>query len=102
MVVIRLSRGGSKKRPFYHIVVANSRSPRDGRRIEVLGFYNPVATPNEEKIRLDLDRVNYWIGTGAQTTERVATLIKTHKESSKIDAASPKTMPDIPEGEQAA
>ena len=81
MVVIRLSRGGAKKRPFYHIVVADSRKARDGRNVERLGFYNPRATGGEEKLRLDLDRLNYWVGTGAQVSDRVATLVKEANKS---------------------
>ena len=81
MVVIRLARGGSKNRPFYHIHVADSRSPRDGRFIERLGFFNPVARGQEEPSRIDLERVEYWIGKGAQPSERVATLIKEAKKA---------------------
>jgi len=73
---IRLARGGTKKRPFYRIVVADSRSPRDGRFIEKIGFFNPVAQGQEEKLRLDLDRVNHWVGEGAAVSDRVAKLIK--------------------------
>ncbi|WAJ71236.1 30S ribosomal protein S16 [Catenovulum adriaticum] len=76
MVTIRLSRGGSKKRPFYQVVVADSRSPRDGRFIERIGFFNPIARGQEETLRLDLDRVDHWISQGAQTTDRVKSLIK--------------------------
>lgn len=76
MVTIRLSRGGSKKRPFYHIVVTDSRNKRDGRYIERLGFFNPVAKGNEERLRLDQARVDHWVGQGAQTSERVGKLIK--------------------------
>lgn len=76
MVVIRLSRGGSKKRPFYSIVVQDSRRARDGRFIERVGFFNPVATGNEEKLRVERDRFDYWVGQGAQPSERVASLIK--------------------------
>lgn len=75
MVTIRLSRGGAKKKPFYHIVVTDSRKPRDGRRIEQLGFFNPVAKGSEERLRVDLDRVNYWKGVGAQTSTRVKKLL---------------------------
>ncbi len=78
MVTIRLSRGGAKKRPFYHVVVTDSRSPRDGRFIERIGFFNPVAASNEEKLRLDTERLGYWLGQGAQTSERVAQLVKQH------------------------
>lgn len=77
MVTIRLSRGGAKKRPFYHIVVTDSRNRRDGRYIERLGFYNPVArSENEESLRIDTDRVDHWVKLGAQTSERVAKLLK--------------------------
>jgi small subunit ribosomal protein S16 len=76
MVTIRLARGGSKKRPFYSIVVKDSRSRRDGRFIERLGFFNPVAQSNEEELRLDQERVSYWLSKGAQTSDRVAALIK--------------------------
>ena len=76
MVSIRLSRGGSKKRPFYHIVAADHRKARDGRYIERLGFFNPGAKGNEEPLRLDLERINYWISNGAQASDRVSKLIK--------------------------
>lgn len=75
MVKIRLSRGGAKKQPFYHIVVADSRKARDGRSIERLGFFNPVARGQEERLRLDLDRVEYWTGVGAQVSDRVKSLV---------------------------
>lgn len=75
MVKIRLARGGAKKQPFYHIVVADSRKPRDGRNIERLGFFNPVARGQEERLRLNLERVDYWTGVGAQVTDRVKTLV---------------------------
>jgi small subunit ribosomal protein S16 len=76
MVTIRLTRGGAKKRPFYHVVVTDSRNRRDGRYIERLGFFNPVATGKDEALKLDLERVQYWLGHGAQPSERVAGLIK--------------------------
>ena len=76
MVTIRLARGGSKKRPFYHVVVSDSRRPRDGRYIERVGFYNPRARGQEDSLRLDDARIDYWIGQGAQPSERVASLIK--------------------------
>lgn len=75
MVKIRLARGGAKKRPFYHIVVADARNKRDGRRIERIGFFNPIAKGKEERLRLDLDRVDYWSGVGAQQSERVQNLV---------------------------
>lgn len=76
MVTIRLSRGGSKKRPFYHLNVADSRRARDGRYIERLGFFNPIARGQEERIRIDLDRVNHWVSQGAQLSDRAAQLVK--------------------------
>ncbi|ALG69018.1 30S ribosomal protein S16 [Beggiatoa leptomitoformis] len=76
MVTIRLSRGGSKKRPFYHVVVTDSRSRRDGNYLESIGFYNPVAKEKQESIRLDVSRINYWLSVGAQPSEVVAKLIK--------------------------
>jgi small subunit ribosomal protein S16 len=75
MVKIRLSRGGAKKHPFYHIVVTDSRKARDGRSIERLGFFNPVARGQEQRLRLDLGRVDYWTGVGAQVSDRVQTLV---------------------------
>lgn len=74
MVKIRLSRGGAKKQPYYHIVVTDSRNARDGRNIERLGFFNPVARGQEERLRLDTERVDYWLGQGAQISERVRDL----------------------------
>ncbi len=76
MVSIRLARGGSKKRPFYHVVVSDSRSPRDGRYIERVGFFNPQARGQEEALRLDNERIEYWVSKGAQASERVSSLIK--------------------------
>ena len=76
MVRIRLSRGGSKKRPFFHVVATNSRSSRDGKYIERLGFYNPSASDNEEDIKINLERIKYWESVGAQTSEKVRYLLK--------------------------
>ena len=76
MVTIRLSRGGAKKRPFYHLTVTDSRRSRDGRFIERVGFFNPVARGQEERLRIDADRIEYWQGQGAQLSERVAKLLK--------------------------
>ena len=76
MVSIRLSRGGSKKRPFYHLTVTDSRKSRDGRFIERVGFFNPVARGQEERLRVESERLNYWLSQGAQCSERVAKLIK--------------------------
>ena len=76
MVKVRLTRGGAKKRPFYHIVVTDQRNKRDGRAIERLGFYNPVAQGAEPRLVLDAERVKYWVGVGAQMTDKVAQLYK--------------------------
>ena len=76
MVTIRLARGGSKKRPFYHLTVSDSRNARNGRFIERVGFFNPVARGQEERLRVDSARVAYWQGQGAQLSERVARLVK--------------------------
>ena len=76
MVTIRLSRKGAKKRPFYHIVVTDSRNKRDGRYIEKVGFFNPIASGQEEALRVDRERIDYWVSKGAQTSERVAALLK--------------------------
>ncbi|MEO9946286.1 MAG: 30S ribosomal protein S16 [Paraglaciecola sp.] len=76
MVTIRLQRGGAKKRPFYQVVVADSRRSRDGRFIENIGFFNPTAQGREERLRLDLDRVDHWVGVGAGLSDRVARLVK--------------------------
>lgn len=81
MVVIRLARGGSKKRPFYHLTVADSRNARDGRFIERVGFFNPIARGQEERLRVDLDRVDYWVGKGAQSSDRVAQLLKEYRKA---------------------
>lgn len=76
MVVIRLARGGSKKRPFYNVVAADSRNRRDGRFIERVGFYNPMAPEGVEGLRIAMDRVTYWTENGAQMSETVARLVK--------------------------
>ena len=79
MVTIRLARGGAKKRPFYHIVVTDSRNSRDGRYLERVGFFNPIAKGQEVKLHIDTDRVDHWLGQGAKTSERVAKLIEQNK-----------------------
>lgn len=76
MVKIRLTRGGAKKRPFYHVVVTDQRNKRDGRYIERVGFFNPIATGGEEPLSLDMDRIAHWQAQGAQTSERVLELMK--------------------------
>ena len=85
MVKIRLTRGGAKKRPFYHIIVTDSRSARDGRNIERVGFYNPVAQGQEKRVELNLDRVKYWVDNGAQLTDKVRNL---YKEAAKAQASA--------------
>jgi small subunit ribosomal protein S16 len=76
MVTIRLSRGGAKKRPFYNIVVTDSRNRRDGRYIERIGFFNPMAKGQEVRLNIAKERVDYWLSKGAQTSERVGKLLK--------------------------
>lgn len=86
MVTIRLARGGAKKRPFYHLVVTDSRNSRDGRFIERLGYYNPIATGQEKRLVLDSERAAFWVGRGAQPSNRAAALIK---EAAKDAANAP-------------
>jgi small subunit ribosomal protein S16 len=81
MVILRLTRGGANKRPFYHVVATDSRNRRDGRFIERVGFYNPVAAGAEEMLRISLDRVSYWQGVGAQMSPAVARLVKEFAKS---------------------
>jgi small subunit ribosomal protein S16 len=81
MVVIRLSRGGAKKRPFYHIVVADKQRSRDGRFIEHIGYFNPIATGKDIPLKLDEERVQYWLSKGAQPSDRVQSLIKLNKKN---------------------
>lgn len=83
MVIIRMSRGGSKNRPFYNVVVADSRNRRDGRFIERVGFYNPLAAEGSEGLRLQLDRVSHWQDKGAQLSEAVAKLVKRASAAAK-------------------
>jgi SSU ribosomal protein S16P len=100
MVKIRLARGGAKKRPFYHVVATNSRSSRDGRFIERLGFFNPVARGAEVPLQLDTERLAYWTGQGAEVSDRVKHLAReaskaaeaaapAHKSGSRCRSASP-------------
>ena len=87
MVVIRLARAGAKKRPFYNIVVADQRCKRDGRFIERIGFFNPIAAGKEELIRLSRERVTHWVANGAQLSTRVASLVKQWDEKNEAQAA---------------
>jgi small subunit ribosomal protein S16 len=91
MVTIRLSRGGAKKRPFYQIVVADSRSPRDGRFIERLGFFNPLANAPAERLRLNEARYAHWVGQGASPSARVASLAVENRRSQPAEAPEPAT-----------
>lgn len=76
MVVIRLSRGGAKKRPFYHVVVTDSRRRRDGNYIESIGYFNPVARGQEVRLHIEMEKLSYWQGVGAQVSDRVGALLK--------------------------
>jgi small subunit ribosomal protein S16 len=82
MVTIRLSRGGAKKQPFYHLVVTDSRKARDGRGIERVGYFNPVARGNDKRLHVNVERVEYWLSKGAQTSDRVAKLLKEYAKAS--------------------
>ena len=86
MVTIRLARHGSKKNPFYHITVADRQESRDGRFVERVGFYNPVAIGQAETLRVDLDRIDYWLSVGAQPSDMVKKLIK---QARKAPQAAP-------------
>lgn len=79
MVTIRLSRGGSKKRPFFHLTVTDSRNSRDGRYLERVGFFNPIARGQEERLRVDQERIEHWVSKGAQLSDRVAKLVQDAK-----------------------
>jgi small subunit ribosomal protein S16 len=83
MVVIRLSRSGAKKRPFYHVVVADKPRARDARFIEQVGYYNPIAAGKDIQLDINLDRIQHWIKNGAQASDRVKFLIKKHQETNK-------------------
>ena len=81
MLTIRLARAGAKKRPFYHVSVADSRMPRDGRFVERVGYYNPIASGQEVKLELNIERIDYWVSKGAQPSDRVLNLLKQNKET---------------------
>lgn len=90
-IKLRLARGGSKKRPFYRIVAADSRMPRDGRFVEKLGTYNPLLPKDsEERVKMDMERVQYWLGQGAQVTDRIARMLEAAGVREKTDRANPK------------
>lgn len=88
MVVIRLSRGGAKKRPFYHIVVADKARARNGRFIEQVGYFNPIATGKEIPLVINLERIQQWVSQGAQPSDRVKHLIKVHKAAAEAQPAT--------------
>ena len=95
MVTIRLARGGAKKRPFYHVVVTDSRNRRDGKYIERVGFFNPIARGGEVRLQLNQERLSYWLGQGAQTSDRVASLIKENRKAQAAAVVTAATvMPD--------
>jgi small subunit ribosomal protein S16 len=87
MVTIRLARGGAKKRPFYHLTVTDHRNARNGRFIERVGFFNPIARGGEERLRVDAERIAYWQSQGAQLSERVAKLVKEAAQAESAAAA---------------
>ncbi|HHC74958.1 MAG TPA: 30S ribosomal protein S16 [Thiothrix sp.] len=91
MISIRLARGGSKKRPFYHIVVSDVRKPRDSGYVERLGYFNPGARGKEVRLHLESDRAAYWLAQGAQPTDRVKHLLKVAKKNAATAAASADT-----------
>lgn len=86
MVSIRLSRGGAKKRPFYHLVVADGRAKRDGHYIERIGFFNPIAVGGETRLRINHARADYWLSQGAKPTDRAAQLLKQDREQPQTEA----------------
>ncbi|HEY4555612.1 MAG TPA: 30S ribosomal protein S16 [Lysobacter sp.] len=88
MVKIRLTRGGAKKRPFYHIIVTDSRSARDGRNIERVGYYNPVASGNDKRVELNVERVQHWVARGAQMTDKVANLYREAAKAASTETAA--------------
>lgn len=88
MVTIRLSRGGAKKKPFYSIMVADSRRPRDGRYIERVGYFNPMAKGQEVRLKVELDRVDYWVSKGAQPSDRVKKLVKDFRKLPQAELAT--------------
>ena len=90
-IKIRLARGGSKKRPFYRIVAADSRMPRDGRYIEKLGIYNPLLPKDsEDRVRMDLERVQHWLGQGAKPTDRIQRMLEAAGVLAKVERNNPK------------
>lgn len=87
MVTIRLARGGAKKSPFYHLVATDSRARRDGRYLERLGYFNPVASGDAKEMEIKLDRVDYWLGNGAKLSETASTIVKKARKSAAAEPA---------------
>ena len=87
MVTIRLTRRGARNTPYYHVVVTDHRKRQGGKSLEQVGFFNPVARKNEQKIRLDLGRIDFWLSKGAQQSERVASLVKDYRKTAVAEAA---------------
>ncbi|KTD49683.1 30S ribosomal protein S16 [Legionella quinlivanii] len=85
MVVIRLSRAGAKKRPFYHMVVTDSRKRRDGNYIERIGYFNPVAQGQDIRLHIEMDKLTHWLNVGAQLSDRVSALVKEHKKAANAE-----------------
>ncbi len=88
MVTIRLTRRGARNQPFYHVVVTDSRKRQGGASLELVGFFNPVARRGEPKIRLDLPRIDYWVGKGAQQSDRVRALVTSYRKQAGAGAAA--------------
>ncbi len=101
MVTIRLARHGAKKNPFYHVTVADRRAKRDGRFIERVGFFNPLARGQEEPLRIDLERVDHWLAEGAQPSERVRQLIKQARKQALAQPEAPPAAEESPAAEAA-
>ena len=91
MLTIRLARAGAKKRPFFHITVADSRKPRDGRFVERVGYFNPISRGKEVRLEIDQERIDYWLSQGAQVSDRVLTLIKEKNETPEEKAKREQT-----------
>lgn len=92
MVVIRLSRGGTNKRPFYKIMVADKRAARDGSSVEQLGYFNPIATGGEKRLEIDIERVNYWLAKGAQPSDRVRSLLREQAKPELLEKRKTKNL----------
>ena len=91
MLTIRLARAGAKKRPFFHITVADSRKPRDGRFVERVGYFNPISSGKEVRLEINQERIDYWLSQGAQVSDRVLTLIKEKSETPEEKAKREQT-----------